>query len=138
MTAKVMTVNDGSQMPAMAYGVGTAHLSKFRQIFGLPDFDSVQLIVEALNMGYRHIDTAQRDLHRLKGYLDDLDKFWLTEEDIEDIRQLGLQQKVSNFLQMGVGREYETGLVEPSPSWGFNTPKNMMTTVKNVAIVLST
>ncbi|KAK9444665.1 aldose reductase [Metarhizium brunneum] len=61
MTSKVMTVNDGSQMPAMAYGVGTAHLSKFRQIFGLPDFDSVPLIVEALNMGHRHIDTAERE-----------------------------------------------------------------------------
>lgn len=70
--------------------------------------------------------------------MDDLDKLWLTEEDIEDIRQLGVQQKVSNYMQMGVGLEYETGLVEPTPSWGFNTPKIMMTTVKNVAIVLST
>ncbi|EFY91685.1 aldose reductase [Metarhizium acridum CQMa 102] len=50
-----------SIISTIAYGVGTAHLSAFRQVFGLPEFDSVQLIVEALNMDTATLTLPNKD-----------------------------------------------------------------------------
>ncbi|KAG8427427.1 hypothetical protein J3459_006692 [Metarhizium acridum] len=57
----ISTVRVSSMTSKIAYGVGTAHLSAFRQVFGLPEFDSVQLIVEALNMDTATLTLAERE-----------------------------------------------------------------------------
>ncbi|RSL83254.1 hypothetical protein CDV31_016851 [Fusarium ambrosium] len=59
MTPSLITLNDGTRMPAIAYGLGTAHVPQFTKYFGLPELDSTQLLVDVLKLGYRHIDTAE-------------------------------------------------------------------------------
>lgn len=53
-----------------------------------------------LDQGFA-VATTGRNLDRLKGYLEDFDRFKLTESEIEEIRRLGLQKQFSSYMQMG-------------------------------------
>lgn len=54
-------LNDGNHIPMLAFGIGTSQSSKSDQV----DKNLVKLIVEAVHVGYRHLDGAESWLSSL-------------------------------------------------------------------------
>ena len=51
MTSKLITLNDGKKLPALGFGNGTGGFLKSDK--------SIQGVKDALDVGFRHVDTAQ-------------------------------------------------------------------------------
>lgn len=52
------------------------------------------------------VATTGKSLDKLKGYLEKFDRFKLTDEEIGEIRELGLQKEFSNYMQIGGGPQF--------------------------------